>query len=321
MPLGFLVKTGGHRLHWRDCVKRKFDLDVLVGWKGSLLRLLREPGSVIFLSADDHFVSAFAVSFARAVRGRSSSLVILSAERTVRPRNWRNHIKRLFFRMMKPQSIIELVAILPFEVEPSLRLVCHRSVPDLNFFDLSAEDKALAEKASRAVRGDSSKLMVGAFGRQTARRGTELLLKAYCSSVPLRQNCQIQVAGPFDGIAPQLIAEAKGHGAHIVDGFLEFDQMLASIKSCDFVWAVYAPEYDQSSGVFGHAFQLAVPCLVRRGSQLGKLAKALDTPSYEIEYSVEEAARLLEVSNINVSGSGDGNAEWLARRMEPGRLL
>jgi hypothetical protein len=57
-------------------------------------------------------------------------------------------------------------------------------------------------------------------------------------------------------------------GVEIISGKPTDAEFLSYIRNTDFLWCCYAPEYDQSSGIFGRALQLGVPAIVRRRSLL-----------------------------------------------------
>ena len=54
----------------------------------------------------------------------------------------------------------------------------------------------------------------------------------------------------------------------LINKFVSKNQYLKNISSTTIVWSYYRKDYDQSSGIFGHAYQLGKKILIRSGSIL-----------------------------------------------------
>ncbi|EDX80022.1 hypothetical protein BBAL3_1179 [Brevundimonas sp. BAL3] len=87
-----------------------------------------------------------------------------------------------------------------------------------------------------------------------------------------------------------LAADFVGAGGVVVNQFISDEELSSLYGTATVVWGVYAPHYDQASGIFGRAVQYGKPILLRRGSSIARHAEVLGARAVAIDYGDPEAA-------------------------------
>jgi hypothetical protein len=83
-------------------------------------------------------------------------------------------------------------------------------------------------------------------------------------------------------------------GGLLIDRKLEDAEIESLYTVSSVIWACYAPDYDQASGIFGRALQLGVPVIVRRGSVIERFSSGLTVPILALEFgNMSQGAALL----------------------------
>ena len=62
-------------------------------------------------------------------------------------------------------------------------------------------------------------------------------------------------------------------GGLVCNRLISDEEMLDFYSRADLIWCVYAPDYDQASGILGRAMQLGIPVAVREGSLIERLCE------------------------------------------------
>lgn len=79
-------------------------------------------------------------------------------------------------------------------------------------------------------------------------------------------------------------------GGVVFDRMVSDEELLSLYGASDLVWSCYSPHYNQSSGIFGRAFQLGKPSLVRESSYLADLADILEHPALRLPFGEVNSA-------------------------------
>ena len=92
-----------------------------------------------------------------------------------------------------------------------------------------------------------------------------------------------------------LAARLSAQGALIIDRFISDVELESLYGIADAIWACYAPDYDQASGVFGRAIQWGVPVIVRESSVIAAFADRACADYYPVAFGAHESlAAMLE---------------------------
>ena len=93
----------------------------------------------------------------------------------------------------------------------------------------------------------------------------------YHASAPLRAAMLFACGGKITPAMASRKASLEEHGGFIRDRFITEAELRDFYASADVIWCVYAPDYDQASGILGRAMQLGLPVVVRKGSLIHRL--------------------------------------------------
>jgi hypothetical protein len=107
-------------------------------------------------------------------------------------------------------------------------------------------------------------------------------------------------------VASECVEAAKqfeAAGGILIDRFISDDEIIALYRHAALVWAVYAPTYDQASGIAGRAYQFGIPIAVRHGSHMNNLLAALEHPAIAVPFGDKTTASTVLMGN-DTSGMG-----------------
>ena len=182
---------------------------------------------------------------------------------------------------------MSVLTLIPFHLAPGMEAIASGWIYDPQLWDLSPStvacvpSTALSETISRRAEGRSVIISLG------DRPASRVLIVSQRSRPPSRNASLFVAAGRVDETLGAEAAAFTAGGGLLVDRILGDDEMLSLYGVATWVWACYAPDYDQSSGIFGRAVQTGAPALVRRGALLEKLGDAIGHTVSSLAWSEE----------------------------------
>lgn len=182
-------------------------------------------------------------------------------------------MKRLTLMLLRRWPGAQVLTILPFAVEPALARIAHGWIHDLQNWDMQLDQDTLsagdlAQDIRRAADGRS---VCCAIGRQERSKGFDRFTALYGSEPALRNAMLFAFGGK---VAPDLAQASRDfavQGGYGIDRFVTDAELVELYGAADLIWCVYAPDYDQASGVLGRALQLGIPVAARRGSAIAAI--------------------------------------------------
>jgi hypothetical protein len=269
----------GHRANYRDLLAADLGYRRMTGriWSGGVWRLLSSPHAV-FATIDDEPGSFVALATLRALLGRRTTGIYLRPHSCIAAwatGPWR--LKRTLFRMLRRLARVQVLSIIPFDLRPELAEICDDWICDPEHWDVVTRRtwtglprSGLSERVERAAGGRSIVALPGWIGSRKGVDDLELQWMALREA----ERPLVVIAGPVEDDARACVERLRQSGAFVEDRRLADDELFSLYGIATAVWCRYAPDYDQSSGVFGRALQFGVPAIVREGSLLEDWARA-----------------------------------------------
>ena len=228
----------------------------------SPIKALLHPGPVIVMMLEDHRWSTYVIGLIRALTFRRTVALFFRVRETLVGTSLRHAVKRTLLRMMRAQSLMSILTIVPHSV------LC-RSVPgakvdvarlthgwiddpqlwDLEFLPQRAKSTPLSERAIKAARTRPILMVSGALDR---RKGLQMIARL-AGDRKFTDNILIVVAGEVARSEPDLAVAFAESDCILEDRFISNEELNSLYAVSDLVWCVYSPSYDQASGIFGRA--------------------------------------------------------------------
>jgi hypothetical protein len=289
----------------------------------ALIRELISAKHVIFSTLDDDYVLFFVVSFLRMLTNRPTTGLFLRPQTCFGTMHPVQLAKRMAFWLARVFQIAEVLVIVPFEVAPTYSQVARDWVYDPEFWDLNLKlestelpstplsDEVLAKAAGRAI--------ISLPGTVLRRKGLSLITGILEVDPEVLSRILFVCSGRVPDSERDEAARFENLGGMLVPRTISDDELFSLYQVADLIWAAYAPEYDQSSGVFGRALQTGCLVAVRRGSLLERLARSEGLTHVALEY--EEPHKAMEALYLALACretatrriDAAGNAARLAR--------
>lgn len=267
------IHLGGHRLSYIDlfsslCADAGLAPTLLRSWGAGA----KHRGPLLVLMIEESFVSFAIVAIGRAVLGRSTTGLLFGGAGLVRRGGIKAAVKRSGLRLLKRLLQVTVLAITPFAVAPPLAALADEWIYDPQLWDVDRVEvmsSSLAEDVRTVAAGRS---IVAALGRQGLEKGFDRFARLWRAHPELREHCLFLSAGAVEEGLEADASAFEAAGGYLVNRFVSDDELMSLYGVSTLVWALYAPVYDQSSGIMGRAMQLGRPSVVRRGSQIHDLA-------------------------------------------------
>lgn len=279
----------GHRREYVALMTRMFDersLEVQLTdqWRATFSR----PAPAFFLMIEESFPGYMAAALWRALRGRRTVGLLFRGREAVAGGSLRLRLKRWALRLLRWTPGVTTLSIVPFSVEPRLATIADDWIDDPQLWDvddLNPPPTPLSE-AVRTAAGD--RRIVVSLGAQNAGKGFDFLTGAWRECPDLRHEWLFVAAGKVAPAAREAAARFEAEGGYVVDRFITDAELASLYRAADVIWGVYAPFYDQASGIFGRAVQYDAPILLRRGSAVEAHGRELGARMAAVEYGVPE---------------------------------
>lgn len=206
-------------------------------------------------------------------------------------------LKRIAFQMLRRLPNTRIITILPFAIDDRFHTVASDWIYDPQFWDLEYQPKEIrggnVGHLSQTIRhlAGQRRILV-ALGSQYRIKGYDFFSRIWSEQPEIRKHYLFVAAGS--------VAEECRKSAHrfveaqglLIDRYISDKEMFELYNIADAVWSCYTPDYNQSSGIFGRAFQFAKPSVVREDTLLLRLAKTLQYPSLSLPFGDTQTASL-----------------------------
>ena len=295
--------TAGHRRAYIDQFAALVEgwggaASVVSTWRATIGA--RQP--VLFLMIEETLGGYLTAAVLRAVLGRRTVGLLFRGREAVSGASLRLRVKRWILGGLKRVPGVSTLSILSFDVEPRLAAVADGWLDDPQLWDVqdtAPSSTALSQSLQTLAQG---RRIAVSLGVQNAGKGLNFFSRAWCEDASLRRDWMFAAVGK---VAPDAAAAARAMedaGARVVDRFISDEELASLYGVADVIWAVYRPEYDQASGIFGRALQYGRPVVVRRGSAIASQAAHLNAPAVTIDYGDVDAV-LHALSQAGVGGA------------------
>lgn len=213
---------------------------------------------------------------------------------TLLDQSWRTRIKRWALKLVRRLPRVATLTIMPFSVEPRFAEIAHDWIHDLQFWDLHyplpmAQDRAEGPLAGALRETAAGRAICCAIGRQDHDKGFDLFAQAYAQSETLRAKMLFAFGGKVAAPLADAAADFEAAGGLARARFIDHDELLDLYACADLIWACYAPQYDQASGIFGRAMQMGLPVVVRNHSLLHRLCRSEGLPHIAFDPAMDPA--------------------------------
>jgi hypothetical protein len=291
----------GHRRSYVDVVCCLFPNTMAVDRRGLLRHAIRKD-PILFLMIEEDFLLYVGLGLLRRLVGFRTVGLLFRLRESVERHKIAHRVKNVLLRVVRATGASATLPILPVSVLPELEAVSTNWIHDFQFWDLpfarpaSQADLRFIAAIREAAAG---RKIVVALGRQDAAKGLPLFSQTFCTSRRLRNSHFFVAAGK---IAPDCARPAEAleaAGAMVFDREISDADLLALYGVADVVWCLYAPTYDQASGIFGRSLQLGGTPLLRKGSLTHRFCEAEGLKHIAADYDVDAVAFALRLQTPN----------------------
>lgn len=285
----YVLKTRGHRQAYLDLLGPMFHLTPVTGrMTPRLFRRLVSARRLLFATLDDDVAGFTAVTAARGALGRPTAALFLRPHSCFSTAKRIYRVKHYLFRTLRHLPGLTIATILPFSLEPHYRLIAHMGLHDPQFWDMHdgstvrrPRTSALAEQIVAEAAGRQIVCIVGALsGDKGFRFATEALVR----NPELTKTVHFVAAGTVTDDCRDVAETFSDLGGRLVQGRLSDEELESLYAIAHKIWACYAPDYDQASGIFGRAIQWGVPVIIRAGSRIHRLTAPFALCALPVEF-------------------------------------
>ena len=131
-----------------------------------------------------------------------------------------------------------------------------RFLIDLSYFDIEKSE----------IYNLDEKYFLSFFGSASDIKNFKLFLECADAVAADDRKILVQTSSELDPIALKIIQ--NNSNIDLINKFVSKEEYLKNMASSSIVWSFYRKDYDQTSGIFGHAYQLGKKVLIRRNSLL-----------------------------------------------------
>jgi hypothetical protein len=246
------------------------------------LRLSDALGSQALFSPmlEEHTAKFLIVAILRAFLGRRSCALMFRPGEAVRSSAPKHVAKKWLLKVARILPPVTIATIMPFDLDPAFAQIADDWIHDPQLWDLAPDGAPSATALAREVRDAAGgRAIVLALGGQSRDKGFDFLSDAWDAQLDLRRTWLFVAAGKVAKASREKADRFAGQGGFLVDRFVSDEELRDLYREAAVVWACYAPEYDQASGIFGRAVQTGKPVVVRSGAYVQRLAEILEHPA------------------------------------------
>lgn len=299
VPTSLLLVSHSLDGHRREYVDLFTGLFAHVGVKAHLIghwrATLANKNPALFLMIEEAFFGYALSVLIRSLLGRKTAGLLFRGAEAAGGTSSRMALKRWVLKALKRLPCATTLTITPFVAEPGLEAVADGWIYDPQLWDLADNGHAATTPLSdMIVAAAKGRRIVVALGAQNQLKGFDVFCSLWHSQPSLREDYLFVSAGK---VTAALLDAAQGfaaQGGMLADRFISQEELLSLYRTADVVWAAYAPDYDQASGIFGRAFQTGRTVAVRQGAQIERLARHLDYPVLSLPADPTTAVKVLK---------------------------
>ncbi len=276
----------GHRKAYLDLFVNLTGFKPLIGpvSRQNFLELVSAK-KVLFATVGHAFRRFWLVCLLRSITGKTTGVIFLGAMRYRTASNLpTSFFDRFLLKIWKILPKQRLLAITPYNVEPTLAEVTNDYIYDPQMWDLWLENTPvvfpttpLSTSVERVKKGKNVLIFIG---QTTKQKGFEELVKFAEAN---RATLHVVAAGTVSQECATAVEKLRSLNMTVENRFITDEELLSLYGITDYAWSFYPPEYDQASGIFGRAIQLGVKPVIRTGSVIARTAEQLNIPSIQLE--------------------------------------
>ncbi|WP_306118174.1 MULTISPECIES: hypothetical protein [unclassified Roseitalea] len=315
-----MATPNGHRAIYQALLSERLGLARSTGTIGPRRAwMLLRARNLVFATLDDQPLGFFAVALARAVARRRTVALMLRPQACFEASRPNSHARRLAFAALRRVPGIAVLTIVPFAVRACYAQVATGWLHDPQSWDgfgLGGAGHWPATPLSETVRAMAGgRAVLAALGTVTPIKGLARLLSMVDRDPACADRFVVVIAGRVAPECRPLVRALQRRGALVFDRFVT-DRELASLYGiARFVWCCYQPRYDQASGVFGRAVQAGAIPIVRDGSVIADLARAMGWPHLPVAWDrPAPLGAVLEAAPSTAPGPSDARITALAQQ-------
>ncbi len=228
---------------------------------------------VLFATLDADYFGFATVSVLRFLQGRPTVGIFIRCMQCFSPNKPTLYrIKYFFFVFLCAIPGLRVISILPHSLHPLLGRVSHDWIFDPQMWDLwvdgvpSLPETPLSRFIASKKAGRRTIIYIGkANNIKEFPLLAEMLLSGYLSRY------FVVIAGEVSSEYLTIAESLRSHGVLIEDRRISDDEVLSLYGIADYAWCYYSTFYDQSSGIFGRAYQTGVAPIIRPGSVIDRI--------------------------------------------------
>jgi len=263
-----------------------------------LFRRLVAAEQVLFASLDDDTLGFAACAATRSFLARPTAALFLRAQKCFETGRWYYPVKRNAFTLMRRFPKLTIATITPFYSNPEYAEVANTGVCDPQYWDMLIDGKVRSPAGtllSREIetRANGRKIIC-ALGVLGTGKGFDFLAETLECHSELSREVLVVCAGRTSPASKPIAESLTRGGGFLIDRFITNAELESLYLVSDAIWACYAPEYDQASGIFGRAIQFGVPPVLRSGSLVSNFARHNEIEHIAVDYrNKDQLARAL----------------------------
>ncbi|WP_143595115.1 glycosyltransferase [Thioclava sp. DLFJ4-1] len=287
--------TLGHKSSYADTLTWLTRFEIRQAKRSlSLIFDLVASRQVIFSTLDDDYLLFFLISALRRLAAKSTIGLFLRPQTCFGTKRPIQIVKRTAFRIIRSLKIADVLVIVPFEVAPHYAEIASDWVHDPEFWDLDIKvggpnlpSTPLAENIVISANGRKVICLPGTVLR---RKGLSMITRILETDRDAASRILFVCAGRVPEAEQEEVDRLEMLGGLVIPRMISDQELFSLYRVADIIWAAYAPEYDQSSGIFGRALQTGCPVAVRHGSLLERMALSEKVPYVSIDFNAPEVA-------------------------------
>lgn len=286
--------------------------------------ITRHP--VLIMHLEQTKMWSHALVIGRAIAGRRTGALVFRSREAITGQMIVTRMKRLALRLERLLPQVSMMTILPQDLLPGSRRLFRSWIHDPQLWDLALlsvppEPPPFCETIRARAAG---RPIVVALGVMAEYKGMHML-STLANDIDFCKRFLLVIAGAQVPETEPLFKDVLGD-CIIVNRYIADEELYGLYRIASFIWAVYSPEYDQASGIFGRAVQFGRVPIVREGSLIQNYAAYLGTGVVEVAWRAKprDVAVRLDHSPAPTGGQSIGeeiSTDALVRALVDDRSL
>lgn len=233
---------------------------------------LTSGGPAFFLMIEESFFGFTAAAIGRALLGGRTAGLVFRGREAAEGRSPRLRLKAFLMGLMKAFRPITTLSIVPFSVAPAIARVADGWIDDPQLWDITDLSTPATPLSAELLERAAGRNILVALGAQNREKGFDVLARTWLDQPEIREGWLFVAAGKTAPATQAVAREFADAGAALVDRYISEEELRSLYGVASAIWALYAPDYDQASGIFGRAVQYDKPVLLRESSAMASHA-------------------------------------------------